>query len=132
LQLLPHADDDQEAGFPDLLGRSIRTSRRPDVLKMAVTFQALGWSGLAELTDRCCEAATLVADLISERPGAAAARPAHHQHRAVPSDPGRSAGCSPNHDARRFTPGAGHRAVLICFRRPECLQRRQWTEGFGG
>jgi len=64
-----NADDDQEAGFPDLLGRSIRTSRRPDVLKMAVTFQALGWSGLAELTDRCCDAAVLAADLIESRPG---------------------------------------------------------------
>lgn len=64
-----NADDDQEAGFPDLLGRSIRTSRRPDVLKMAVTFQALGWAGLAELTDRCCDAAMLAAELICERPG---------------------------------------------------------------
>jgi L-2,4-diaminobutyrate decarboxylase len=64
-----NAEDDQEAGFPDLLGRSIRTSRRPDVLKLAVTFQALGWSGLAELTDRCCQAAVLAAELIEGRPG---------------------------------------------------------------
>lgn len=32
-----NADDDVEAGLPDLLGRSLRTSRRPDVLKIAVT-----------------------------------------------------------------------------------------------
>jgi L-2,4-diaminobutyrate decarboxylase len=64
-----NADDDQEAGFPDLLGRSIRTSRRPDVLKIAVTFQALGWSGLAQLTDRCLDAAGVAADLIEARPG---------------------------------------------------------------
>jgi L-2,4-diaminobutyrate decarboxylase len=64
-----NADDDQEAGFPDLLGRSIRTSRRPDVLKIAVTFQALGWAGLAELTDRCLDAAVVAADLVEARPG---------------------------------------------------------------
>jgi L-2,4-diaminobutyrate decarboxylase len=64
-----NAEDDQEAGFPDWLARSIRTSRRPDVLKIAVTFQALGWSGLAELTDRCCSAAQDAADLIAVRPG---------------------------------------------------------------
>ncbi|MFL6160637.1 MAG: pyridoxal phosphate-dependent decarboxylase family protein [Jatrophihabitantaceae bacterium] len=63
-----NAEDDQEAGYPDLLGRSIRTSRRPDVLKIAVTFQALGWSGLAELTDRCLAAAVTAADLIESRP----------------------------------------------------------------
>lgn len=44
-------DDDTEAGLPDLLGRSLRTTRRPDVLKVAVTFRALGRSGLAELVD---------------------------------------------------------------------------------
>ncbi|ONF71607.1 pyridoxal phosphate-dependent decarboxylase family protein [Amycolatopsis keratiniphila] len=64
-----NANDDQEAGFPDLLGRSIRTSRRPDALKLAVTFQALGRDGLARLTDRCCDAAASLAGLISARPG---------------------------------------------------------------
>lgn len=64
-----NAEDDQEAGFPDWLARSIRTSRRPDVLKIAVTFQALGWNGLAELTDRCCSMAQDAADLIEVRPG---------------------------------------------------------------
>jgi L-2,4-diaminobutyrate decarboxylase len=62
-------DDDQEAGLPDLLGRSIRTSRRPDALKMAVTFQALGRTGLARLIDRCCAAAAKLADRIEDRPG---------------------------------------------------------------
>ena len=37
-----NADDDTEAGLPDLLGRSLRTTRRPDVLKIAVTLRALG------------------------------------------------------------------------------------------
>ncbi|MDQ7808741.1 aminotransferase class V-fold PLP-dependent enzyme [Amycolatopsis sp. A133] len=63
-----NADDDQEAGFPDLLGRSIRTSRRPDALKLAVTFRALGRSGIARLTARCCTAAAAIADEIERRP----------------------------------------------------------------
>ncbi|WP_211267358.1 pyridoxal phosphate-dependent decarboxylase family protein [Nonomuraea candida] len=64
-----NATDDQEAGFPDVLGRSIRTSRRPDALKIAVTFQALGRAGLAELADRCCDAAQTLAELVEARPG---------------------------------------------------------------
>ncbi|NBM20709.1 aminotransferase class V-fold PLP-dependent enzyme, partial [Streptomyces sp. GC420] len=46
-----NAEDDTAAGLPDLLGRSLRTSRRPDVLKIAVTLRALGRRGLAELVD---------------------------------------------------------------------------------
>jgi len=64
-----NADDDIEAGLPDLLGRSLRTSRRPDVVKIAATFLALGRSGLGRLTDRCCAAAEDVAGQIDRRPG---------------------------------------------------------------
>ncbi len=64
-----NAGDDTEAGLPDLLGRSIRTSRRPDALKMAVTFQALGRAGLGRLIDRCCDAAAAAAAQIAGRPG---------------------------------------------------------------
>ena len=64
-----NATDDQQAGFPDLLGRSIRTSRRFDVLKLAVTFRAIGRSGLTQLTDRCCAAAATLAEAIDARPG---------------------------------------------------------------
>ena len=64
-----NADDDIEAGLPDLLGRSLRTSRRPDVVKIATTFLALGRSGLGRLTDRCCAAAEDVAGQIDRRPG---------------------------------------------------------------
>jgi L-2,4-diaminobutyrate decarboxylase len=64
-----NADDDSEAGLPDLLGRSIRTSRRPDAVKMAVTFRALGRSGLGALVDACCAAAATAADRIVARPG---------------------------------------------------------------
>jgi L-2,4-diaminobutyrate decarboxylase len=62
-----NANDDQEAGFPDLLGRSIRTSRRPDALKLAVTFQALGRAGIARLTERCRLVAADIADAIARR-----------------------------------------------------------------
>ncbi|MET7641601.1 aminotransferase class V-fold PLP-dependent enzyme [Streptomyces sp. NPDC005438] len=48
-----NAEDDTESGLPDLLGRSIRTSRRPDVLKIAVTLRSLGRAGLAETVADC-------------------------------------------------------------------------------
>lgn len=64
-----NADDDTEAGLPDLLGRSLRTTRRPDVFKIAVTLRALGRSGLAALIDRTCAIAAELADLVEARPG---------------------------------------------------------------
>ncbi|MEU9008185.1 aminotransferase class V-fold PLP-dependent enzyme [Streptomyces sp. NPDC048479] len=64
-----NADDDTEAGLPDLLGRSLRTTRRPDILKIAVTLRALGRTGLGALVDRTCAAAHLLADLIEKTPG---------------------------------------------------------------
>ncbi|MFF2376893.1 pyridoxal phosphate-dependent decarboxylase family protein [Streptomyces xiamenensis] len=63
-----NADDDTEAGLPDLLGRSIRTTRRPDILKIAVTLRALGRRGLGELVDAVCAAAHQLADLIEAEP----------------------------------------------------------------
>ncbi|MFF1926220.1 pyridoxal phosphate-dependent decarboxylase family protein, partial [Streptomyces sp. NPDC058221] len=63
-----NADDDTQAGLPDLLGRSLRTTRRPDALKIAVTLQALGRTGLADLIDRTCTAAHHLADLITKSP----------------------------------------------------------------
>ncbi|MGC5346018.1 pyridoxal phosphate-dependent decarboxylase family protein [Streptomyces sp. DT24] len=64
-----NATDDTDAGLPDLLGRSLRTTRRPDALKIAVTLQALGRHGLADLIDRTCAAAHHLADLIEKTPG---------------------------------------------------------------
>ncbi|WP_413798697.1 pyridoxal phosphate-dependent decarboxylase family protein [Streptomyces iranensis] len=64
-----NADDDTEAGLPDLLGRSLRTTRRPDIFKIAVTLRALGRRGLGELVDHVCAAARHLADLIEARPG---------------------------------------------------------------
>jgi len=63
-----NADDDTEAGLPDLLGRSVRTSRRPDAFKIAVTLRALGRTGIAALVEHCCHVATEVADAIRAHP----------------------------------------------------------------
>ncbi|MER5727998.1 aminotransferase class V-fold PLP-dependent enzyme [Streptomyces sp. NPDC002138] len=64
-----NATDDTEAGLPDLLGRSLRTTRRPDALKIAVTLRALGRDGLARLIDGTCAAARQLAGLIDAHPG---------------------------------------------------------------
>ncbi|MFD3993647.1 pyridoxal phosphate-dependent decarboxylase family protein [Streptomyces sp. NPDC058583] len=64
-----NADDDTEAGLPDLLGRSLRTTRRPDVLKTAVTLRALGRTGLGDLVDACMDRAQELADLVEKAPG---------------------------------------------------------------
>ncbi|GGW68079.1 amino acid decarboxylase [Streptomyces lucensis JCM 4490] len=63
-----NADDDTEAGYPDLLGRSPRTTRRPDILKIAVTLKTLGRTGLADLTDQVCARARELAALIHDHP----------------------------------------------------------------
>ncbi|MEE4541525.1 aminotransferase class V-fold PLP-dependent enzyme [Streptomyces sp. V4-01] len=64
-----NAEDDSEAGLPDLLGRSLRTSRRPDVLKIAVTLRALGREGMAALVDAVCDHAADLAARIGRHPG---------------------------------------------------------------
>ncbi|MFE4593248.1 pyridoxal phosphate-dependent decarboxylase family protein [Streptomyces laurentii] len=63
-----NADDDTDAGLPDLLGRSLRTTRRPDVLKTAVTLRALGRTGLGALVDTCMTLAQDLADLVEKSP----------------------------------------------------------------
>lgn len=63
-----NADDDTEAGLPDLLGRSLRTTRRPDALKIAVTLKTLGRTGLRALVDQVCAHAHEFADLITAHP----------------------------------------------------------------
>ncbi|MEU5889969.1 aminotransferase class V-fold PLP-dependent enzyme [Streptomyces sp. NPDC047461] len=64
-----NADDDTEAGLPDLLGRSLRTTRRPDALKIAVTLKTLGRTGLGRLVDQVCARATEFAQLVQGQPG---------------------------------------------------------------
>ncbi|WP_416978469.1 pyridoxal phosphate-dependent decarboxylase family protein [Streptomyces sp. T028] len=63
-----NADDDTEAGLPDLLGRSLRTTRRPDVLKIAVTLKTLGRHRLGTLVDQVCEHARQFAHLVHDHP----------------------------------------------------------------
>jgi len=63
-----NAADDTEAGLPDLLGRSLRTSRRADVVKIAATFAALGRCGLAALVEHCCATAASVAARVAAHP----------------------------------------------------------------
>ena len=50
-------DDDVEAGYGGLLGQTLQTTRRPDVLKVAATFLAYGRTGLGEMLDTCHELA---------------------------------------------------------------------------
>ncbi|MEU1474951.1 aminotransferase class V-fold PLP-dependent enzyme [Streptomyces sp. NPDC005760] len=64
-----NADDDTEAGLRDLLGRSLRTTRRPDVLKIAVTLKTLGRQGLGTLVDQVCDRAREFAQLVHDHPG---------------------------------------------------------------
>jgi len=57
--------DDEDAGYRSLLGRSLRTTRRPDALKVAVTMAALGRAGLGALVDRCHDLARFAAARIA-------------------------------------------------------------------
>lgn len=63
-----NADDDTEAGMPDLLGRSLRTSRRPDVLKIAATLRALGRGGLGRMVEHCVGTARQFGQAIDRHP----------------------------------------------------------------
>lgn len=60
--------DDEEEGYTSLLGRSLRTTRRADVLKVAVTLRALGRRGLGERVDACLGLARDAADAVRRRP----------------------------------------------------------------
>ncbi|MDX3543616.1 pyridoxal phosphate-dependent decarboxylase family protein [Streptomyces europaeiscabiei] len=64
-----NADDDTEAGLPDLLGRSLRTTRRPDILKIAVTLKTLGRTGIGRLVDQVCSLAQEFAATVEAHPG---------------------------------------------------------------
>ncbi len=60
--------DDEAAGYPSLLGRSLRTTRRADAFKIAVTLRTLGREGLGRLVDRCHELARAAAGAVRLRP----------------------------------------------------------------
>ncbi|MBT2546238.1 aminotransferase class V-fold PLP-dependent enzyme [Streptomyces sp. ISL-44] len=63
-----NATDDTEAGLPDLLGRSLRTTRRPDILKIATTLRSLGRDGLTHLIDHTCALAHHLATRLDAHP----------------------------------------------------------------
>ncbi|WP_411575083.1 pyridoxal phosphate-dependent decarboxylase family protein [Streptomyces fradiae] len=96
-----NADDDGEAGLPDLLGRSLRTTRRPDVLKIAATLRALGRTGLGALVEHCVAAAREFAALVD----------AHPALRRRPGEPGISTVLFRPAAADTATPGAGDALV---------------------
>ncbi|MGW4893992.1 pyridoxal phosphate-dependent decarboxylase family protein [Kitasatospora sp. NPDC004240] len=60
--------DDEEAGYPSLLGRSLRTTRRADAFKLAVTLRTLGRDGLGRLVDACHELARGAAEAVRTDP----------------------------------------------------------------
>lgn len=63
-----NAPDDTRAGLPDLLGRSLRTTRRADALKIATTLRSLGRDGLTRLIDHTCARAEQLARLLEAHP----------------------------------------------------------------
>lgn len=59
--------DDEDHGYTSLLGRSLRTTRRADALKIAVTLRALGRRGLGERVDACLALARHAAAAVRAR-----------------------------------------------------------------
>ena len=60
--------DDEEAGYPSLLGYSLRTTRRADVFKIAVTLRALGVDGLGRMVEACRDLALRTASRVTASP----------------------------------------------------------------
>jgi L-2,4-diaminobutyrate decarboxylase len=87
--------DDPDWRMPELLGRSLATSRRFDALKLLVSFQALGRRAIGGLVDRTVELAGQAAALVEAEPALALAhRPALgtvvFRYVPAPDDPDRS------------------------------------------
>ncbi|WP_344443930.1 pyridoxal phosphate-dependent decarboxylase family protein [Kitasatospora nipponensis] len=106
--------DDEKAGYPSLLGYSLRTTRRADAFKIAVTLRTLGRAGLGELVDRCHALAGFAA-------GAVEARPALELH-AEPLLTTVLFRCLPGDAATRSDPAAVDRFNAV-------LRRRLLAEG---
>jgi L-2,4-diaminobutyrate decarboxylase len=61
-------EDHEEEGFPDLVNRSLATTRRFDALKLWMTFQLVGAQKLARMVDRTVELAKAVARHLVDDP----------------------------------------------------------------
>lgn len=59
---------DEQAGIPNLVSRSLQTTRRFDALKVWMTFEALGTRELGHMIDRCIETASQLATAIDASP----------------------------------------------------------------
>jgi L-2,4-diaminobutyrate decarboxylase len=85
--------DDERVGYTSLLGRSLRTTRRADVLKVAVTLRALGRRGLGHRVETCCDLARFAAAQVMAEPSLTLAGPpvlTTVLFRYLPADPARS------------------------------------------
>ena len=60
--------DDEQAGYPSLLGRSLRTTRRADAVKIAAAFQSLGREGFQRMLDRCRQLTRHAAEAVRAHP----------------------------------------------------------------
>lgn len=58
----------EEAGIPDLVTKSVLTSRRFDALKLWISFQSLGHQKLARMIDRTIDLANHAAEVIRRSP----------------------------------------------------------------
>jgi L-2,4-diaminobutyrate decarboxylase len=60
--------DDEAAGYPNLLGRSLRTTRRPDAVKILAASRHHGLDGYTRMIESCFAQASHVAALLEARP----------------------------------------------------------------
>ncbi|WP_018634761.1 pyridoxal phosphate-dependent decarboxylase family protein [Parafrankia elaeagni] len=83
--------DETLAGYTSLLGRSLRTTRRPDAFKIAVTFRALGRERLGAMVDTCHDLARHAARVVAADPRLELAAPVALStvlFRYLPPEPG--------------------------------------------
>ncbi|MBR7827460.1 aspartate aminotransferase family protein [Actinospica sp. MGRD01-02] len=103
--------DDEAAGYPNLLGRSLRTTRRPDAVKILAAGRHHGLDGFTQMIESCFAQTAHVAAAIEARPEfELALRPALttvlFRYRARNGDPDRV-----NAEARRALLAAGSAVV---------------------
>lgn len=103
--------DDEAAGYPNLLGRSLRTTRRPDAVKILAAGRHHGLDGFTQMIESCFERTAHVAAAIGARPEFELALPpvlttVLFRYRARHGDPDRV-----NAEARRALLAAGSAVV---------------------